>query len=273
MPELPEVETICRDLLRLVRGLVFEDVRIIDRRVIRGGSGAFFHRSLVGRKIVDVRRRGKAVVLDLGGLCLVVQPMMTGQLVARSGPAEDVLLKETKIVFLLSKRRQLLYNDQRLFGRLQIVAREEDLDYIRQLGPDPLDKNFTVEVLAERLRQRRPAIKTVLMDGRCIAGIGNIYASEILFRCGIDPCQSAMRLSMPQMMRLHKAVLEVLCEAVAMGGTTVRNYRSGDGQSGQFQNVVRVYGRDGQPCQVCGREIVRIVQSQRSTFYCSHCQK
>lgn len=273
MPELPEVETICRDLLRLVRGLLFEDVRIIDHRVVRGSSGASFHRSLVGRKIVDVRRRGKAVVLDLGGLCLVVQPMMTGQLVVRSGPPEDVFTKETKIVFLLSKRRQLLYNDQRLFGRVQIVAREENLDYIRQLGPDPLDKDFTVEVLAGRLRQRRTAIKTVLMDGHCIAGIGNIYASEILFRSGINPCQPAMRLVMSQLIRLHRAVLEVLAEAVAMGGTTVRNYRGGSGQAGQFQDVVRVYGRDGQPCQVCGQAIVRIVQSQRSTFYCSRCQK
>lgn len=273
MPELPEVETIRRDLLRSLKGCRFEAVRVLDRRVVRGSSEALFRKSLTGRKILDVRRRGKAVVFDLDGRCLVVQPMMTGQLICRDALRSGVFEKATKIVFLLSKNRQLLYNDQRLFGRLQIVATEEDLDYIRQLGPDPLGKDFTVEILAARLRQRRTAIKIALMDGHCVAGIGNIYAAEILFRSGISPCQPAIHLAMPRIIRLHKAIVGVLSEAVAMGGTTLRDYRGGDGQTGKFQDVVRVYGRQGLPCRICGRAIAKIVQSQRSTFYCPYCQK
>ena len=273
MPELPEVETICRGLLRAVKGRMFEKVQVIDPRVIRGVSGAVFQRKLPGRRIVDITRRGKALIFDLQGLYLMVQPMMTGQVIAVPETQEVPLAKETKIVFGLSGQWRVFYNDQRLFGRLQILTDPGESAYIRDLGPEPLESGFTADILAARLKNRTLPVKTALMDGKCVAGIGNIYAAEILFRAGIDPRRSAGVLKPREIVRIHRAVRDVLGAAVAMGGTTVRNYRGGDGQEGKYQSVVQVYGRDGQPCRTCGRSIHRIIQSHRSTFYCPACQK
>jgi formamidopyrimidine-DNA glycosylase len=199
--------------------------------------------------------------------------MMTGQVVYVPPGRKARVVKETKAVFGLSKGGTLLYNDQRLFGRLMVVSRLEESSYLKVIGPEPLEKGFTPEVLAGQLRGRKVAIKTLLLDHKVVAGIGNIYASEILFRSGISPRKKAKSLRTGETARLHQAIKDVLKEAVRMRGTSMRNYRDGRGMPGRYLRVVKVYGRDGQPCFVCGEPVKRTVQAQRSTYYCKTCQK
>ena len=271
MPELPEVETIRRDLLREIRGTVFEEIMILDARVIRGIAPDEFVRQLVGRKIRDIGRRGKAILFDLGNACLIVQPMMTGQLVVHLTSSTPGV-EEARIVFRLSKNKTLVYNDQRLFGRLALVGKPDEHSYVRSLGPEPLSAEFTTEILRAQLRQRRSAVKVVLMDGKCVAGIGNIYASEILFSARISPKRRASALKTTEVERLWLAIRGILADAVRLRGTSMRNYRDGRGVEGKYLKIIKVYGREGGPCRNCGSLIKRIVQSQRSTFYCSKCQ-
>ncbi len=273
MPELPEVETIRRDLQQDIKGLTFLEVRVLDARVVRDLAPAEFTRRLAGRKVRGVHRRGKALLIDLGEGFLVVQPMMTGQLIVSPTSDGAALGKAARVVFRLSKNRTLVYNDQRLFGRLTVVSRPEDSGHVRALGPEPLDEDFTVDVLRRQMGGRRTAVKAVLLDGKCVAGIGNIYASEILFCAGISPLRKASELSAGESARLWRAMRRVLAEAVRLRGTSMRNYRDGRGGEGKYFNSVRVYGRDGEPCRACGSALRRIVQAQRSTFYCVKCQK
>jgi formamidopyrimidine-DNA glycosylase len=154
-----------------------------------------------------------------------------------------------------------------------VVRTLEDIGYLKAIGPEPLEPGFTPEVLASQLRRRNVAIKTLLLDHKVVAGIGNIYASEILFRAGLSPKRKAKNLKRQEIVRLHQAIRAVLKEAVRMRGTSMRNYRDGHGMPGRYLRVVRVYGRDGQPCFECGKPVKRIVQAQRSTYFCSQCQK
>jgi len=272
MPELPEVETIRRDLAKTITGLRIESVFLRDARVVRMPPEEFVRR-LEGQLILAVHRRGKALLLELDGLWFVIQLMMTGQVVYVAPGQKAAAVKETKAVFGLSKGATLLYNDQRLFGRLMVVSRLEESGYLKVIGPEPLEPGFTSEVLASQLRGRNVAIKTLLLDHKVVAGIGNIYASEILFRAGISPKRKAKRLKTREITRLHQAIKDVLREAVRMRGTSLRNYRDGRGMPGRYLRVVRVYGRDGQPCLECGEPVKRFVQAQRSTYFCSQCQK
>jgi formamidopyrimidine-DNA glycosylase len=273
MPELPEVETIRRDLLRTIKGLSFQNVRIVDRRVVRAIASSVFVKRLTGRSILDVQRRGKALLLQLGGLWLVVQPMMTGQLVAIPPGRDFQLTKDAKVIFTLSKGWRLIYNDQRLFGRLHLVKDPFDLAYVRELGPEPLDAAFISDQFSRRLENRKTAIKTLLLNSKFIAGIGNIYAAEALFLAGIDPRRKAQRLKSAEVKRLHQAIRDVLSQAVELRGTSIRNYRDGQGEEGKYRQLIQVYGREGEPCRVCREPVRRIVQAQRSTFFCRKCQK
>ncbi|NTV29953.1 MAG: bifunctional DNA-formamidopyrimidine glycosylase/DNA-(apurinic or apyrimidinic site) lyase, partial [Candidatus Omnitrophica bacterium] len=244
MPELPEVETISRDLDSEIRGLSIREVEVLDARVVRGISDKEFSRRLAGRKVSGVSRRGKALLIDLGGLFLLVQPMMTGQLIVSNGPESKALARATRVVFRLSKGRTLVYNDQRLFGRLTVVAQPDESEHVRSLGPEPLEPDFTADVLKARLKGKNAPVKVVLLDGKCVAGIGNIYASEILFCAGIHPARKAAELGAAELNRLWKATREVLAEAVRLRGTSMRDYRDGHGRKGGYLEVVRVYGRD-----------------------------
>ncbi|MBF0595469.1 MAG: bifunctional DNA-formamidopyrimidine glycosylase/DNA-(apurinic or apyrimidinic site) lyase [Candidatus Omnitrophica bacterium] len=272
MPELPEVETVCRDLDRMVKGLTICDVKINDPRVIRQDRAAFL-KAVGGKKIIAVRRRGKALILDLDGSLLIVQLMMTGQLVVFPLEKKPVLARDARVVFGLSKNTTLVYNDQRLFGRLEVVRALEDHAHVRTLGPEPLGKDFSVERFFLALHARKTPIKPFLLDHRLVAGIGNIYASEILFKAGIRPDRRACDLKKSEVKRLHQAVRSVLAKAVALRGTSMRNYRDGQGQEGKYQKVIKVYGRDGKPCVSCGAMILKKVQSQRSSFFCGKCQQ
>lgn len=272
MPELPEVETVKRDLEKKVKGLTIVQCRVIDSRIIKDLPAKTFQAKVRGVTIHDIQRRGKSIVLTLGeGRFLVVHLKMTGQLIYARPP--KALLPDTKAVFLLSNGDCLLYNDQRLFGWLIYTTNPEKLSYFQSLGPEPFDQMIDRDWLSTQFQRRQAPIKTVLMNQQIMAGIGNIYASEILFNAGVNPQRPANRLRRKEIERLQDSIRSVLTDAITMRGTSMRNYRDADGNKGEFMNRIKVYGRDGALCTVCRTPIARIVQAGRSTFYCKECQK
>jgi formamidopyrimidine-DNA glycosylase len=273
MPELPEVETVKRDLTQSVLDRRIEGIRVLDGRVIRDISSQQFVKRLTGRTIKDISRRGKAIICRLdNGQHFIVQLMMTGQLVSSQNLPEP-LAKETKIIFQLSNQTHLLYNDQRLFGRLTVIEDLAGFKHFTTLGPEPFDASFNPRFIKETFHNRAVAVKKVLLDHTFVAGIGNIYASEILFRSGIDPRRQAKRIKPVEIKRMHRLTIEVLEEAILHRGSSMRNYRDGRGEKGQFNALIRVYAREGEPCLNCAKPINKIVQGGRSTFFCKNCQR
>lgn len=273
MPELPEVETVKRDLIGSVLGRRIETICVLDGRVIRDIAIPHFIKRLTGQIIKDISRRGKAIVMTLdNNQFLIVQLMMTGQLVCSVTKFED-LAKETKIIFRLSNGMSLIYNDQRLFGRLTIVSDLAAFKHFEKLGPEPFDTVFDPLFIREAFKTKTVAVKKALLDHTFVAGIGNIYASEILFRSGIDPRRQSRKLKTAEIERMHRQTIEVLNEAILHRGSSMRNYRDGRGQKGQFNALIRVYAREGEPCLDCGKPIHKIVQGGRSTFFCKNCQR
>ena len=270
MPELPEVETIVRDLARLVRGATIERVEILKPDLVRGAPAAFSD-ALVGRTIDRITRRAKNIVLSIGDDRLVVNLGMTGNLLAL--PPGAAPPSHIGVRFDLGGGREMVYRDIRRFGRLEILSDSEWEERQAQLGVEPLGDEFTGELLHRLTRTSKVAIKTWLMDQRRVVGVGNIYASEALFRAGIDPRRRANSLTKPRAQRLRDAVQEVLQEAIDFRGTTLLDYRDASGEEGSFAGRLRVYNRAGEPCLVCGTPIRRIVQGGRSTFFCPRCQK
>jgi len=270
MPELPEVETIARDL----RGKIFrqkiEDIGVYDARVIRQPVKEFT-RALKGRRFTQIARRGKALVIKLDNRhYFIIQLMMTGQLIDSPRPRQDKL---TRISLHLSGGRYLHYNDQRLFGRLQVVDDLKQVPYFQKLGPEPLGGQFSVPWLAQNLQKRKISIKTLLMDHTFVAGIGNIYASEILFQSRINPRRPACRLKEEEIKKLHAATRKVLAEAIRWRGTSLNNYRDTYGEKGGFMDRIKVYGRESEKCSRCKTPLSKILQHSRSTFYCPTCQR
>ena len=271
MPELPEVETIKRDLTKSLPGQVITDVQVYDDRVIHGCSAAAFRETISGSSVKAIARRGKAIIITLSNdKYLVVQVMMTGQLIFS---AAFTAMPMTKITFSLSNGRYLHYNDQRLFGRLQIVGDPREIPYLQTIGPEPLSREFQVAWLSGQLKKRSMPIKTLLLNPQFVAGIGNIYASEILFASKINPRRPARKVKPQEIAKLHQAIIDVLKEAIRWRGTSMRNYRDGKGQKGGFMNRIKVYGREHAQCPKCRAPITKIVLSGRSTFFCKRCQK
>ena len=273
MPELPEVETIKRDLERTILDQKIVNVTIHDGRVIREISLGNFVRKCQGRTIAAISRRGKAVILTFSPTgYLIVQPMMTGQLIYTQ-QANSQMDKHGKVAFLLSNGSRLTYNDQRLFGRLSFVEDLGQVKLFQTIGPEPLDKEFNPNFISQAIKNRTAPIKSFLMNQNFVAGIGNIYASEILFESHIHPERPARKLKSVEIKRLHKMTVEVLEKAIHFRGTSMRNYIDTSGKKGNFINRIKVYGRENEACVVCRAPIQKIVQSGRSTFYCKKCQK
>ena len=270
MPELPEVETIVRDVHRAATGARIERVEVLKEDLIEGDAKEF-RRCVKGRAIGGVTRRAKNIVVDLGDDRLVVNLGMTGRLLVadRSAPLPRYL----GVRFDLDDGRLLLYEDVRRFGRLECLPAARWAERDRALGYEPLSDELTPRALREMASKSRVAVKTWLMDQRRVVGVGNIYASEALFRARIDPRRPANTLTLPQAKRLHAAIREVLQEAIDFRGTTLLDYRDASGQPGEFSRRLRVYDRKGEPCTVCETPLQRIVQGGRSTFFCPRCQR
>ena len=286
MPELPEVETIARQLRRKVVGREIAGFRSEWVRLTEPEPAQLFARRLAGRRIGGVRRRGKLVVLELdGGDALLVSLRMTGRLLFReAGDAtEDGAVRGT---ISFADGSALRFADQRKFGRMALVdATEIAADggapagagsgpMHRTLGMEPLSRGFTPAWLGSFLRRRgRAVIKPLLLDPRGIAGIGNIYDVEALWRSRIHPQRLAGTLSAAEAARLHEAIRWVLRKAIRLGGSSMRDYVDSRGESGRMQREFQVYARAGEPCPRCGRAVVRTVLGGRGTFHCPRCQR
>ena len=263
MPELPEVETVVRTVSPHLTGRLVRGARFSSRFVLREDPIETARR-LEGRTISVVRRHGKFIVLELsGGLTLAIHLGMTGKLLwdGVEGPY-------TRAVFELDAGR-LLYDDIRQFGRIELAERLPER--IERLGPDAL---LTSEAeFAAILRGRRGRIKPLLLNQAFLRGLGNIYVDEALFRARIHPLAAAERLSPMRVRRLYRAIQEVLRTAIERGGSSISDYVDAEGRPGSFQELHRVYGREGAPCAECGTPIRRTVVAQRGTHYCPRCQR
>jgi formamidopyrimidine-DNA glycosylase len=271
MPELPEVETIVRGLAGNLPGATIARVEVLKPDLIEGESAASFAEALAGRRIGSVARRAKNIVIDTGGEYLLVNLGMTGRLfIARP---DDPAHTHPGVRFHLKDGRELMYHDVRRFGRLWRMQPDEWTAWEATLGIEPLSDEFTAKWLFDATRKSRVAIKVWLMDQKRVVGVGNIYASEALFRAKVDPRTPADELTRPKAKRIREGVRDVLTESIEFRGTTLLDYRDSEGEPGEFVRRLRVYDREGEPCVVCGRPIRRIVQGGRSTFFCAHDQR
>jgi formamidopyrimidine-DNA glycosylase len=269
MPELPEVETIARGLNRRLAGDRIESVWIGPKPEPLKSSAAAIRRVLQGARIEGVRREGKHIVCDLdtasGPAQWVVHLGMSGRCVVCAPEAER--RAHTHLIASLESGSELRFVDPRRFGRLQVLRGR------RFAAPGEEPTSAARERFIELFKGRRTPIKSALLNQRLLAGIGNIYADESLFRAGVRPQRRAARMTRAELVRLYEAVQQVLAEAIAAGGSSVSDYVDADGQNGLFQLEHRVYRRTGEPCTVCGARIQRIVIGGRSSHYCPKCQR
>jgi len=272
VPELPEVETIRRSLVARLLGRGIERFEVRLPKAVHGLGVEEAAGRLAGQTIGGLSRRGKFLLLELAsGDCLAFHLRMTGQL--RLQPAGSPYEPHTHLVFALSGGEELRYIDPRKFGGLDFLTPGGSVPPgLAELGPEPLGREFTPDLLRRLLNGRRAPLKSVLLDQRRLAGIGNIYADEILHRAGLFPARPAGSLDDSETGRLHEMIRAVLAEGIANRGTTRRDYVDGDGRPGQYQERLRVYGRAGRSCPDCGAEIARTVVGGRGTHYCPRCQ-
>jgi formamidopyrimidine-DNA glycosylase len=273
MPELPEVETIVRDIRPALVGRQLGRVSLSHDDILRGVSRRRLLRDLSGATVHSVFRRAKHAVLDLGGRRLVVQPGMTGSLVVHDRPLTAEQARYAVLRAPLDDGHELVYRDVRRIGKLLLLDARGWLRYTQAIGPEPLEPEFTPDRFGAALGRSRQAIKKVIMDQRHLAGVGNIYANEALFAAGIDPSKPARRLTADDHRRLHAEIRRILEAAIASNGTTVRDYRTGTGESGNFQLELLVYGREGEPCVRCGTRLTgtHLIDARISVF-CHRCQ-
>jgi formamidopyrimidine-DNA glycosylase len=269
MPELPEVETTRRGIEPHLLDHRVTKV-IIRKRQLRWPVPRGLANKLVEHTIEQVGRRAKYLLLKFDHGTLIMHLGMSGHL--RIVPADTPAQKHDHLDLILDDGHCLRFNDARRFGSVHWTCDDpQQHKLLRDLGPEPLDKHLGKH-LYQQSRGRKTAIKHFLMNSHVVVGIGNIYASEALFRAGIHPARAAGRISLGRYEQLAKSIANVIRAAIRAGGTTLRDFTGGDGRPGYFRQSLKVYGREGGPCVQCGRPVCKIVQGQRSTWYCKHCQ-
>ncbi|HEY4343682.1 MAG TPA: bifunctional DNA-formamidopyrimidine glycosylase/DNA-(apurinic or apyrimidinic site) lyase [Parvibaculum sp.] len=294
MPELPEVETVRRGLAPALEGRRI--ARAIQRRAnLRYMLPERFAERLSGRRVERLERRAKYILAHLEGEeVLLVHLGMSGRFTIHSarqtGPADPKTPGQfhyespsagtethDHIVFDMEDGTRIVYSDHRRFGFMDLIPQNmlSENAHLAALGPEPLGNEFSADILLERLKGRRAPIKAALLDQRTVAGLGNIYVCEALFRSGISPSREAGRIGAPRVEKLARAIRDVLTEAIEAGGSTLRDYAHTDGELGYFQHSFATYDREGEACSKpgCGGTVKRTVQSGRSTFYCPSCQR
>jgi formamidopyrimidine-DNA glycosylase len=275
VPELPETETIARDLHREITGRRVTEVTVTKPDVLREDSAAGLAARVVGRTIVRAWRRAKLVVLDLdSGDRIVVQPRFTGALLVSRGPLPEHEAPYSTLRFALDDGRDLHYRDIRRLGTVALMSPARFDEYSSRLGIEPLDPAFTASHLSGILRGSRQAVKKVLMDQRVLVGVGNIYANEACWRAGVDPSRASRTVTAEESAALHEGIIGVLTESIAARGTSFRDYRDASGGRGDFGRSLAVYGRAGEPCPRCGARLVEThAIDGRSTVLCARCQR
>ncbi|HTH63708.1 MAG TPA: bifunctional DNA-formamidopyrimidine glycosylase/DNA-(apurinic or apyrimidinic site) lyase [Gemmatimonadales bacterium] len=275
MPELPEVETIVRDVAPRLVGRRIRTARLTKSDVLRSVSRRRLVETLTGNTVVHAHRRAKhAVFLLKSGHRLVVQPRMTGSLIVYDRPLTVEEARYAVLTCTLVGGHHFVYRDVRRLGTVWLLDERGWASYTARIGPEPLEPDFTVDRFALALAGTRAAVKKAIMDQRRLAGVGNIYANEALFDAGIDPSRPANRLTPDELRDLHTAILDVLRRALAASGTTVRDYRTGTGEPGNFQLELKVYDRGGEPCVRCSHRLVTThAIDLRQTTLCAFCQR
>jgi formamidopyrimidine-DNA glycosylase len=270
MPELPEVETTRRGLEPRLQGKTLQAVKVRDGR-LRWPVPRNINALLTGAKLLSIKRRGKYLLFDFGKIFQIVHLGMSGSL--RFVHKDEPPAVHDHVEWFFSGNEILRLRDPRRFGAVLLTSDPASHSLLAHLGPEPLTTDFDGKYLHSACRSRRTSIKNLIMDSRVVVGVGNIYASESLFRAGIRPSRAAGRLNKAECGRLAAAIKVTLQNAVNAGGSSLRDYVSTDGELGYFQLHTKVYDREGLPCKVCGTPIKKLKTGQRSTFYCPACQK
>lgn len=285
MPELPEVQTVVSDLNKKIVGDKITDFWSDHKKAVKNNFNDFV-KEIKGKKILKARRIGKNILIDLSGeKTLYIHLKMTGHLLVKN---EKLKVKSTKDyfddrvnqyirhIFYLGKNKTLEFSDLRKFGKILLAGTDKigELNEIKNLGIDVMDDRFTLKKFQEILEKKNnKKIRDILMDQNIVSGIGNIYASEILFEAGILPTRSVKDLKNEEVILIYKSIRSVLKKAIKLRGTSDSDYRDTSGAPGMFQKVLKVYQKDGAKCSGCGTIIKRIKIGQRSAFYCTKCQK
>ncbi|GAF35975.1 DNA-formamidopyrimidine glycosylase [Lentilactobacillus farraginis] len=272
MPELPEVETVRRGLTELVAGSRIKTVEVLYPKMVNLPA-VDFEKALQNKEIVKIDRRGKYLFIRInGGLTIVSHLRMEGKYDVE--PEGTPFNKHTHIVFHLTDGRQLRYNDTRKFGRMNLVQTGQEMMVagLKTIGPEPTEKDLTLAYMTKVFGKSRKIIKPFLLDQSKIAGLGNIYADEVLWLSKINPKQPVNTLSLQELKRLRKNIIDEIQRAIAGHGTTVHSYSTAYGEAGNFQNHLNVYGHQGEPCPRCGTPIEKIKLAQRGTHFCPTCQ-
>jgi formamidopyrimidine-DNA glycosylase len=274
VPELPEVETIVRQLAPRLTGRRVRRAALAKTDVLRGVSKARLLKVLTGNRFQSIERRAKHAVFVLGsGERMIIQPGMTGAMLVYDRPLSASESRYAVLTCALDDRKIFVYRDVRRLGTILLLDPRGWARYTAAIGPEPLDPAFTPEVLSARIAGLQAAIKKVIMDQKRLAGVGNIYANEALFTAGIDPSKPARKLGPAETRALHAAIVDILGRAIASSGTTFRDYRTGTGERGNFQLDLNVYGRAGEPCRRCGRRLATTHDiDARQTTLCAWCQ-
>jgi formamidopyrimidine-DNA glycosylase len=279
MPELPEVETVCRGLAPVITGQVITKLAQM-RPDIRIPLPDHFAERVEGRRVHLVRRRAKYILVELDdGQILVIHLGMSGAIRITEGAYGDNVAagKHEHVILYTGSGARVAYHDPRRFGLMTLIdpGGEAAHPLFREIGPEPLGNSFNGEVLAEALKGRKSPIKSALLDQQVVAGLGNIYVCEALYRARLSPRRTAYTVAGARAERLAGIIREVLNEAILAGGSTLKDYARVDGELGYFQHQFSVYGREGEACKTagCSDTVRRLVQSGRSTFYCPTCQR
>ncbi len=271
MPELPEVETIKSQLNGIVKGKKIEKVDVHLAKLVKHPLKDF-KKLVEGKKIVNFSRRGKLLIIELSNKhFLIIHLKLSGQVIYNGEVG-----KHSHLVYYLSGKNRLVHNDLRQFGYVKIVDKKglNDLIEKEKYGPEPLSKEFNLKLFRELLEKRKKSkIKTLLMDQTFIVGIGNIYASEILFLAKVLPIRKVETLKQEEIKKIYSSVKRILNLAIKKKGSSANDYLDAQGQKGNFLSIAKVYQKEGQSCPVCGGKIKRIKMNTRSTFYCPKCQK
>ena len=281
MPELPEVETVMRGLEPVLKGSEIMNVQV-RRKDLRIPFPKGLKKKMEGQKILNLTRRAKYILINLSSSeVLVIHLGMSGRMTIIPKGENYEIEKHDHFIMTMKNGVQIIYNDPRRFGMIFLVG-QDDIDSHKafyHLGPEPLCNEFSGPVLAERLKNKKVAIKQALLDQRVVVGVGNIYASEALYKAGIKPTKRAELVKGDKAELLVKCIRDVLRRAIKAGGSTLKDYRHADGELGYFQHSFTVYDREGELCPICKKAgetkpcIKKIVQSGRSTYYCSRTQK
>lgn len=273
MPELPEVETVKENLKKRLINTKINDVKVLYNNIIAYPDTNTFEKTLKNKKVKDITRRGKFIIFDLEDYYLLSHLRMEGKYFIKN--KNDQINKHEHVIFNLDNNQELRYMDTRKFGKMFLIQKEniDTIGPLKELGLEPFDKKLTPNYLKEKIKNKIIPIKTVLLDQSIIAGIGNIYADEILFLSHVNPLKKSNTLKEKELNNIIKSTKEVLNKAIAKGGTTIHTYTSVDGIKGTYQDSLFVHNKEKELCKVCQTQIKKIKVGGRGTYYCPHCQK